>query len=141
MKIITKKVPAKKSSLSPAKKAVKKVAAKKSVSIPVTTAPVKKAPAKKIAGAPAPKVLVIATNHNSFWMNDGQILNSLTALAQALKKMDSVVYKYHTNAGRHDFANWVEDVLRDVECATALRKAKTVKTAHAVVVKHVALYK
>lgn len=141
MKTITKKVPAKKVVATASKKAVKKVATKKSVSIPVTTVTAKKAPAKKIIGTPTPKVLIIATNHNSFWMNDGQILNSLTALAQALKKMDSVVYKYHTNAGRHDFANWVEDVLYDVECAIALRKAKTVKTAHAVVVKYVALYK
>jgi outer membrane protein assembly factor BamD (BamD/ComL family) len=74
-------------------------------------------------------------------MNDGQILNTLEALALALKNMDTAVYKYHTADGRHDFANWVEDVLVDTDCAAALRKAKTPKSAHTIVVKHLAVYK
>ncbi len=122
------------------KTAVKKVTKPKSTSIKVTGVVAKKVATKKIAGPKPKKDLVVATNHNSFWMNDGQILNTLVALEQALKKMDNVVYKYHTAAGRHDFANWVEDVLHDVECATALRSAKTAKSAHTVVVKFLAHY-
>jgi hypothetical protein len=123
------------------KAAVKKTAKPKSTSIKVTGVAAKKVASKKIAGPTAKKDHVVASNYNSFWMNDGQILNTLAALEQALKKMDNTVYKYHTAAGRHDFANWVEDVLHDVECATALRNAKTAKSAHTVAVKYLAFYK
>ena len=123
------------------KTAPKKVAKAKTTSIKVTGVASKKVATKKITGTKSKKELVVASNYNSFWMNDGQILNSLRALESALKKMDTAVYKYHTAAGRHDFANWVEDVLHDIECATALRSAKTPKSAHMVVVKFLALYK
>lgn len=123
------------------KTAPKKSVKTKSTSIKVTGVAPKKTSAKKIAGSKNKKDLVVASNYNSFWMNDGQILNTLVALEVALKKMDNDVYKYHTNLGRHDFANWVEDVLLDIECATALRKAKTVKSAHTVVVKFLNNYK
>ncbi len=123
------------------KVAPKKVATAKSTSSKVTGVSAKKVAPKKITGSKLKKDLVVASNYNSFWMNDGQILNSLVALESALKKMDNAVYKYHTALGRHDFANWVEDVLLDIECATALRKAKTAKSAHTVVVKFVGLYK
>ena len=134
---VTKTTPVKKAS----KVAVKKTDKAKSVSIAVKDISPKKATAKKIISPAQRKELVIASNHNSFWLNDGQILNSLKALSGALKNMESVVYKYHTANGRHDFANWVDDVLCDSDCAQALRKAKTAKSAHMVVVKYVALYK
>lgn len=123
------------------KAAPKKVAKAKSTSIKVTGVASKKVATKKVSGPKLKKELVVASNYNSFWMNDGQILNSLVALESALKKMDIAVYKYHTQASRHDFANWVEDVLHDIECAVALRSAKTPKSAHAVVVKFLKLYK
>ncbi|MBY0537984.1 hypothetical protein K2P47_01145 [Patescibacteria group bacterium] len=119
----------------------KKVAKTKSTSVKVTGVAPKKVVAKKVAGPKSKKEMVVASNYNSFWMNDGQILNSLAALEGALKKMDTAVYKYHTALGRHDFANWVEDVLQDIECAAALRTAKTPKSAHTVVVKFLATYK
>ena len=119
----------------------KKVAKTKTTTLKVAGAVVKKVASRKITAAKQKKALVVASNYNSFWMNDGQILNSLAALESALKKMDNSVYKYHTAAGRHDFANWVEDVLVDVACATALRKAKTAKSAHTVVVKFLEQYK
>lgn len=129
------------------KKTAKKAAVKKIVQIPVTgetkkSVTTKKiAPSKKGTSATLKKLLVVSSNYNSFWMNDGQILNSLVALKEALKNMDTVVYKYHTAHGRHDFANWVEDVLKDAPCATALRKNKTPKAAHTTVVKFLAEYR
>lgn len=135
------KTTTKKETKTTAKKtAVKKVTKPKSTSVKVTGVVAKKVATKKITGPKPKKDLVVASNHNSFWMNDGQILNTLVALEQALNKMDNAVYKYHTAAGRHDFANWVEDVLHDVECATALRSAKTAKSAHTVVVKFLTRY-
>jgi dienelactone hydrolase len=123
------------------KVALKKVVKSKATTVKVAGVVPKKVASKKIAGPKIKKDLVVASNYNSFWMNDGQILNTLAALEGALKKMENDVYKYHTNLGRHDFANWVEDVLLDTECATALRKAKTAKSAHTVVVKFLAQYK
>ena len=124
-----------------AKKAVvKKSVAKNSVSIPVKNIATKKVTAKKTVKVSAGKKLIAASNYNSFWMNDGQILNTLVALRDALKKMDTAVYKYHTASSRHDFANWVEDVLKDSNCATALRKNKTPKAAHTTVVKSLKTY-
>ena len=140
MKTITKKVAVKKVAKVAPKKVVSKVTGIKSVSLPVKKVKSAKTTTKKIISAPAKKPLVVATNHNSFWLNDGQILNSLVVLAGALKVMEAAVYKYHTNNGRHDFANWVEDVLSDTDCASALRKAKTPKTAHTVVVTHLKSY-
>ena len=143
MKTKTKKI-TKKIAVDKVKKvSAKKVTQNKSVSIPVKRVVKTKVSSKK--SAPVKKVekreLVVASNYNSFWMNNGQILNTLTALEGALKNMDNAVYKYHTANGRHDFANWVEDVLHDLECANALRKAKTAKSAYTVVVKYTALYK
>jgi hypothetical protein len=149
MKTTTKKVSkktavkktVKKTVKSAAKTEIKKAPKRAPVSIKVTGVMTKKVAAKKITGATIKKEMVVASNYNSFWLNDGQILNTLKALEGVLKNMDNAVYKYHTNNGRHDFANWVEDVLKDIDCAAALKKAKTPKSAHAVVVKHLAFYK
>jgi len=104
-----------------AKKAVKKVAPKP----------------KKTSGK---KVLVYANNDNSFWVNDGQILNSLVALNEAMTSMEKAVFAHHVNKDKHDFADWVESVLCDGVCASELRKAKTPTSAKTVVSKHLKTY-
>lgn len=114
---------------SATKKAAPKKVAKK-------VAP-KKAAAKKPS---AKKTLVYADNTHSFWVTDGQILNSLVALHDALKAMDKAVYAHHVSKDKHDFADWVDAVLCDGECAEALRKAKTPTTARAVVTKYLKVY-
>ncbi len=140
MKTITKKVAVKKVAKVATKKAVAKKTIAKPGAIPVKKVTSTKSVTKKISTAPRKKTLVVASSHNSFWMNDGQILNTLVALSGALREMEAVVYKYHTNNGRHDFANWVDDVLVDADCASDLRKCKTAKTAHTTVVKHLKGY-
>ncbi len=140
MKTITKKVAEKKVAKVATKKAVAKKMAPKSSAVPVKKVKEVTSVTKKIKSAPSKKTLVVASSHNSFWMNDGQILNTLVALAGALREMEAAVYKYHTNNGRHDFANWVDDVLSDADCANELRKCKTVKTAHTTVIKHLKGY-
>lgn len=106
---------------------------------------VKKAAPKKTAVSSTKKVtskktLRIANNQQSFWVNNGQILNSLLALEAALASMSKETYAYHVAKGRNDFAQWVEYVLIDVACANDLRKAKTQTAAKAVVVKHLKTY-
>lgn len=135
------------------KVAVKKTVAKKVITpkkaavtvakkIPAKKVAVKKVVAKKTTGTKVSslKKLVVASDKHSFWLNDGQILNDIVALKNAFHKMENKVYTYHTKNGRHDFANWVEDVLHDKPLAEALRKTKTPKSAHTVVIKHLRLY-
>ena len=103
-----------------AKKTVKKVASKK---------------------ADTKKVLVYADNAHSFWVNDGQVLNSLIALSEAMAGMEKAVFTHHVNKEKNDFADWVESVLCDGDCAKDLRKAKTPSSVKTVVSKHLKLYK
>jgi hypothetical protein len=113
------------------KKVAKKVVAKKPVSV------AKKTVTKK---ASAPKTLVYAENEQSFWVNNGEVLNSLTALYQALASMDEEVFAYHVTKDKNDFSDWVEVVLCDEVCASDLRKAKNPDKACMVVAKHLKKY-
>lgn len=114
-------------------------------------------PTKKVATADASKktvarvvkkkpekggvsIFVYASNEQSFWTVDGQILNSLIALRDALSGMSKAVFTHHVNTKKNDFAEWVDVVLFDTACASDLRKAKTAASAHTVVVNHLKRY-
>lgn len=114
--------------------AVEKAAPKKK------TAKVAKKAAKKAPKKQAKKALVYADNTTSFWVRDGQILNSLLALRDALALMQKETYVYHAEGDHNDFANWVEVVLCDDACAAELRAAKTPASAKTVVVRHLKYY-
>ena len=114
----------------------KKAAPKKSVAAKKTTA---KKTSKK--ATPTLRSLVYASNHQSFWVSNGLIQNSLVALSEALKQMEKEVFQHHVSKDKNDFADWVYDVLGDSSCATDLRKAKTLPSARSVVVKHLKFYK
>jgi len=119
---------------------VKKVAKKNTVKPPIkkvlAKTVVKKTPVKKISTPVTKTKLVVASDSQSFWISDGQILNSLPALEAALKVMPVAVYRSHADSDSNHFADWVELVLGDKICAVALRKAKTAKSAAVVVQKH-----
>ncbi|MCA9365421.1 hypothetical protein KC723_00870 [Candidatus Kaiserbacteria bacterium] len=122
------------------KKPATKKAVKKVVKKPATKKVTKKTVTKKTSQKNSVKNLVTADNGKSFWVTDGQILNDLRALEQALSSMDNKVFSYHVSKTNHDFADWVESVLCDVDCAKDLRKTKTPKSARTVVVKHLKYY-
>ena len=138
-------MPQKKSTKKAAKKAVKKAAkrstkkAAKKVTKKTTKKTAKQA-TKRTARTQASRPLVYATNHESFWVTDGQVLNSLRALRDALAVMDAEVYRFHATGEQNDFVVWVAQVLQDADCAAALEKARTPKTARAVVVRHLKHY-
>jgi hypothetical protein len=125
-------------------KTTNKPAVKKVVKKVVKKTPAKKATksvAKKVAKkAPQKKSLIYADDQQSFWVTNGQVLNSLVALRDALNEMEEGVYSYHAGQAHNDFANWVSEVLADNACAVELQKAKTPKSAKTVVVKHLKLY-
>ena len=105
------------------------------------TAPKKVAVPKKTAAPATTQSLVYASDGESFWTSDGQILNSLTALRDALKSMEKSVFAHHVTKEKNDFAAWVDAVLGDALCAMDLRKSKTPASAHTVVVAHLKRYR
>jgi hypothetical protein len=128
--------------VAPKKSVAKKVVVKKAATKVAKAAAPKKAPAKKAAAKKTAtrKRLVVASDSESFWVTNGHVLNSLYALELAFADMSKSVYEYHISSTGSDFADWVEAVLFDQDCASELRKAKTAKTAHAVVTKFLKQY-
>lgn len=120
------------------KVAKKTTAAKKTISPKTKKVPSKKATVKKASSKEVP--LIKAPTEKEFWTKDGQILSDLVALAESFSAMDDLLFKYHVNDGRNDFAEWVEHVLSDDICARSLRKANTPKKAHGVVVRRLRYY-
>ena len=125
-KVLTPKSVSKTKNVSPKKPSRTSVSAKKSA---------KHAPSK------SPSPLVHVSDEQCFWVRDGQILQNLDELKNALFHMDDALYQYHVTEDKSDFANWVEFVLGDEKCAHDLRGARTPKDAQSVVVRYFRLYK
>jgi len=68
--------------------------------------PVKKAPAEYV-----------------FWCHDGSIFRDIVELAAGLEAMSDETFAYHSNAEKHDFSNWLRDVIGDEKLAEELEKA------------------
>jgi hypothetical protein len=126
-KVLNKSI--KKSVKPTAKKAVAKTAVKKTTRAVASKKAVTKTEVKTKVVKQEKKPLVYAENQKSFWVSNGQILNSLVALQNALAEMEKEVYLYHAGSAHNDFAAWVDAVLSDTACAKDLQKAKTPKSA------------
>lgn len=129
------------------KASAKKVVAKKEVKKIVVKKPAKEVVKKTVAKtvfkktpSTKKKELVYANEQTSFWVTNGQVLNSLVALRDALDEMEKEVYSYHAGGAHNDFANWVGAVLSDSKCADELEKAKTKMSAKTVIVKYLKSY-
>jgi len=86
------------------------------------------------------KALVCASEGECFWTRDGSILQNMADLHMAFGSMDDEIFLHHANKEKNDFADWVEYVLQDLECAEDLRKAKKVEQAEKILRKHLNLY-
>jgi hypothetical protein len=71
----------------------------------------KKQPAEVMVKVPAEYV---------FWCHDGSIFEDLQQLAEGLAVMSDETFEYHSNQEKHDFANWIRDIIRDEELAKEL---------------------
>ena len=85
-------------------------------------------------------VLVCAEGEACFWTTDGHILADLKDLRDALETMSDEVFAHHVTNEKNDFADWIESVLRDEECAVKMRKAKKPNTAQKVIVSRLRVY-
>lgn len=111
---------------------------KKSVAKKVTS---KSPSVKKSAVVKKVVPLIQAPSPEQFWMNDGQILGDLVALAESFAAMDDLLFRYHVTADKNDFADWVESVLNDATCAQSLRTVDSPKKAHKVVTQRLRVYR
>jgi len=64
-----------------------------------------------------------APKENTFFVADGQTIKDLRELAEVLEEMTDHVFGHHVNDERHDFANWVHEVLQERALAEQLREA------------------
>jgi hypothetical protein len=126
----------------PTKKTVlkKKAPVKKVVSKKTTTKSKSSLKKPAVISKTPNKVLVCADNETCFWTTDGEILHDLKDLCDAFDRMSISVFSHHVNETKNDFADWVENILNDKDCAMALRKSKQPKTAKSTVMRHLRFY-
>lgn len=130
----TKKSTTKKSTAT--KTSTTKKPSSKTKNAPTSTKVVKPSSKKKAEK----KSLTNAQPQKAFWVHNGPVLKNLVELADALQTMDEVIFTHHVTKEKNDFADWVETVLKDVECATAIRRSKKPSSARTIVVRHLKLY-
>jgi hypothetical protein len=69
------------------------------------------------------KLLVKVPVEQVFWCHDGSIFTDLAELAEGLKTMSDETFAFHSNLEKHDFSNWVRDVIGDERLANELAAA------------------
>jgi hypothetical protein len=82
--------------------------------------PAKKAALEKKTARPVKKALTRAPAEYVFWCHDGTVFSDLYELAEGLRMMTDETFAYHSNLVKHDFSNWIRDILGDEELADAL---------------------
>lgn len=137
--------PAKKKS-TPKKKATKKKSTKKASKKKTTKKSTSKKTAKKnvdskkaaqAAASAMRDIIARARDHfkkapaqHVFILHDGSQLKDLFDLAQALEDIQEHVFRHHVNDDRHDFANWVQNVLDEHSLADEMREARKHPESH-----------
>ena len=84
--------------------------------------------------------MVTASGDECFWLCDGRILADLKDLSGALRELEDEVFGHHVTSDRHDFANWVADVLCDGDCAARLRQTTNRRDAYSVIIETLSTY-
>jgi hypothetical protein len=82
--------------------------------------PAKKTTMRKKAAKPAKKSLTKAPAEYVFWCRDGSIFSDLLELAEGLKMMSDETFAFHSSLEKHDFSNWIRDIIGDEELADEL---------------------
>ena len=86
------------------------------------------------------KQMVCAPGEHCFWVCDGRVLADLRELGAALAEIEDEIFTHHVTDERHDFANWVEEILCDGDCAKKLRETDNRHDARKVVLQALDLY-
>lgn len=59
-----------------------------------------------------------------FYCCDGSVYRDMAELAVGLAAMTDEAFAYHCNSEKQDFANWVRDIIEDIELANDLAMAR-----------------
>ena len=85
-----------------------------------------KAPAKAQVKAPkkrSTKLREKVPAEYVFYCQNGSTFSDIDELVAGLLNMTDEIYTYHSNMEKHDFSNWIRDVIRDEELADELVRA------------------
>ncbi len=73
------------------------------------------------------KILSDVNPKHNFGVCDGNILKNINDLLSVLKKMNKNVFQAHVNKEKNDFANWINDIIKDEKLAKDISKTKEKK--------------
>lgn len=73
---------------------------------------------------------------NYFVLNSGGVIKSIEELASTLEFMSDDEFRYHANAERNDFANWIKDIFSKKELGDKIAAAGDRKDALIVLLKY-----
>lgn len=80
----------------------------------------KKVQPQKKARKSAKKLLVKVPTEYVFWCHDGSVFTDIYDLLEGLKTMSDETFAYHSNLEKHDFSNWIRDIIGDEDLANDL---------------------
>jgi len=83
----------------------------------------------KVTRQDAEKFLADAPADRAFWCCDGRVFRSMKDLADGLADMSDEAFSYHSNNEKHDFSNWLADVIEDEKLAKDLSNSLTRREA------------
>lgn len=73
-----------------------------------------------------------------FYLNNGEVIKSITQLAQMMDEISDELFFHHVNEDKHDFANWITNVFEEEKLGKELMDAEKQKEKnHYIVLKYV----
>ncbi len=84
-----------------------------------------------------PNVLKKVRPEFSFIIVNGKAVRDLPALALELENLDDSMFHHHVNETKNDFANWVREVIGEIELADALMGISSKKDTQLQMLRHI----
>ncbi len=83
----------------------------------------------KVTKQDAEKLLADVPEERAFWCSDGRVFRNMRDLSDGLANMSDETFNYHLNDEKHDFSNWLQDVVEDEKLAKDLSNTITRREA------------
>ncbi|MFA5368169.1 MAG: hypothetical protein WC333_09845 [Dehalococcoidia bacterium] len=74
-------------------------------------------------------LLADVPDENAFWCCDGRVFTNMRELAEGLEAMSDETFLYHSNDEKHDFSNWLNEVIEDEKLGRDLARPLTRREA------------